>query len=439
MTDYLPCDITVEGQVLGAMMVSAEAVLKVIDQLTATDFYTIQNRTIYEAIKHVYDRGERVDMLTTIDELRAMGRLDDVGGVSQITLIVGNVVTVGGIESHAAILRRLATYRALIEAGEKIKRLGYAASDTTAPEQAVAILTDAVNVGVAPDAVDIRDTVDLAYNNILRDLDGGLIGQPTGIPDLDKITRGLKASDLVFLAARPSMGKTALALHIAKTTAKAGMGKVAFFSLEMDAAQLTQRLIVSEAGVRPTKGDPQVTAKLQAARDKVANLPILIYEHCKTLTAIKAAVKRMQAKGEVALVVVDYINLMNGDRKGRYQNRNEEIGDISRNLKEFAKQAAVPLLVLAQLNRGAETRMDNRPKMSDLRESGSLEQDADIVALLYRDDYYKAKDEKRDYTCDIIVAKNRNGTTGTVTCMFDPARQLFKGLSRYISDGEKVE
>ena len=173
--------------------------------------------------------------------------------------------------------------------------------------------------------------------------------------------------------------------------------------------------------------------------NEIGKLKIYIYEHCKTLAQIKAAVRRLQAKGKVSLVVIDYINLMAGDSRKRNQNRNEEVGEISRNLKEFAKQADVPLLVLAQLNRAAEARSDKRPSMAELRESGSLEQDADVVILLYRDDYYKAKTDPKDYTCDVIVAKNRNGPVDTVQCFFDPARQLFRSFNRYVSDGGKIE
>lgn len=424
---YIPENKSAEDAVLSACMINSNAISDT-EFLTVDDFYSIQNKNIYSAIRKIYQRGEHVDLVTIISELQRTNMLEAAGGISYITLVCNNVVTTAGVVDHAKLLRRLNQYRSLINAGQRIQQIGYDAESENAFEEAVGVLNSSALTGNSETATMVKDTIDEALASLKEDKKGGLLGLSTGLKSLDLITRGLRNSDYLILAARPSMGKTALAAHLALSVARAS-GIVAMFSLEMSAKQVTQRLITSLANIKRTDSEKVAQEKLISASNILKDLNIYIDEKANTLSSFKAAVRRIKnVAGGLDFVIIDYINLMASSGKNSASNRNEIIAEISRSLKQFAKEINIPIMVLCQLNREVEYRATKVPSMSDLRESGSLEQDADVVILMYRDDYYKDKGTPPDFTCDLIVAKNRNGKTGTATVMFDGDRQLFKSI-----------
>lgn len=422
---YLPTDLTAEDAVISASMINADAIAET-EFLTVEDFTSIENKIIYGAIRNLYERGERIDMITLINELREHNNLDAAGGISKITLVANAVPTAAGILHHAKILRQLTQYRALIDVGNKIQQLGYEANEPQAFEIAMQALSKASLLGDNETASEASNDIDDAIDALRKEQEGGLLGLSTGLKSLDDLMRGFRKGDYILLGARPSMGKTSLAAHFALEVAKGG-ATVAMFTLEMTKRQIQQRLLTNLANFSAKDTMLIKDTKIEKAKETLKSYHILIDEKSNTLSAIRSCCRRIQSRQFLDFIIIDYVNLLQASQKG-FANRTEAMSEISRELKRFAKEIDIPVLVLCQLNREAERRGNNRPSMGDIRETGSFEQDADLIMLLYRDDYYKEKDEKKDYTAEVIVAKNRNGKTGTATVFFDGDRQMWRSI-----------
>ena len=392
-------------------------------------FYRDAHRIIYEAIENIVRRGNRrVDMVLLTEELTRMKKLDEVGGINYIAELTNDAMSSFNVEEHARIVAEKSTLRRLIDAGNRIVGESYN-GDKTVPD----ILNDAessiLNVTGAVKAetsfVSLGDVMTNVMKRIgeLQNYGDSLTGISTGFKDLDKITNGLQRSDLILVAARPSMGKTAFTLNLAYNVAVKGKGSVAFFSLEMSAEQLVGRILSSATEVpsdrlrtgRLLQEDwPKLIGQLEQLGESklyIDDTPGL------TVQMMRSKLRRLKVEQGLDLIIVDYVQLMTGRNGGNSDNRQQEISEISRNLKLIAREMDVPLIALSQLSRGVESRTDKRPVLSDLRESGSLEQDADIVVFLYRDKYY-SKDENQEDVTEVIIRKHRNGALGTVNLLF---------------------
>lgn len=417
--DTMPCDPQAEVALLCSCLSNKQALTLVADMIKPNDFYLPNHRYLWVAIKRLFDRDDAVDMVSLTSELQSTQTLDEAGGFMGVSSVYGVPCDPAAVETYAGTLRRLANYRGLIEAGQRITQLGFEGSDT-AVEDAQRILADTIYVGSTGSATSVADDIDEALARLEESMKGGLLGVTTGISDLDKLTRGLQKTDLLLLAARPSMGKTALALNIAVAAAKART-PVLFCSVEMSKLKVTQRILMMVAGG---------TKQVREAKDKVAKLPIFIDDKSCTMTAIRSTARRLHSQGKLGLVIVDYVQMISSEGSLGRASKNEQVSEISKSLKRLAIDLDVPVLALSQFSRAPEARRGNKPKMSDLRDSGSLEQDADIIMLMYRADYYKDDNEEPDNTCDIIVDKNRNGEVGVVNTIFRAEQQRFYGVAK---------
>ena len=395
--------------------------------------------------------------ITLINELKKMNRLDDVGGVAYVTLLANVVPTAANAKYHAQIVEDKSILRQLVEGGTAIASLGYEGADDVPViiDQAEKMVLRISNRKGSKDFAEISEVLSDTINHIQAVLESrqSITGVATGFVDLDKLTAGLHPSDFIILAARPSMGKTALALNIAQNVAIRGARegqpkkRVAFFSLEMSREQLVQRMLCSEADVDAQRlragGDNKdndnadLWNKLWVAADLLSNAQIFIDDTPGiTIMEMRSKARRLQAEGGLDLVVIDYLQLMQGTSgRNSSDNRQQEVSEISRGLKALARELNVPVLALSQLSRSVEARQVKKPMLSDLRESGSLEQDADIVMFLYRDDYYKGAEEAPTHITELIVAKHRNGPVGRVNLFFKNECTKFISLARRPEDG----
>jgi replicative DNA helicase len=432
-----PQNIDAEQAVLGALFLEPEAIYRVLDIIRPEDFYQHGHRLVYEAAVALQDEGEPIDLLTVTDRLRRDGVLEKIGGAAYVASLVELVPTASNVEYYARLIEEKALLRTLIVVASRISELGYderEAAERLVDQAEQMILELGSRRGTASFMplkdilASVLEKIEQTYQN-----KGRISGVATGLTDLDRICSGLQASDLVILAARPSMGKTALALNVAHHVAAKQNLPVAVFSLEMGKEQLVNRLLCAEARVdqyRLRTGDlrDEDWERLTEAASGLQDVPLFIDDMGgASLRDIRARAKRMQAERGLALVVIDYVQLMQPNR--RAENRQQEISQISRGLKELAKDLEVPVLALSQLSRAVEQRQDKRPQMSDLRESGSLEQDADVVMFIYRDEYYRP-DTDRKGIAEIIVAKQRNGPTGKVELGFFKEAPRFVNLMR---------
>ncbi|MFD2368913.1 replicative DNA helicase [Brevibacillus sp. GCM10020057] len=414
-----------EQSVLGAVFLSKEALITAIEILRPEDFYKTAHQRIFQTMVDLYEKGEPVDLVTVTAELQDHKLLDEIGGVTYLTEIASSVPTAANIEYYAKIVEEKSLLRRLIHTATKIANDGYSREDDVA-----AIIADAekyiMEIGQNRNSggfIPIRDALMETYERIefLSQRRGDITGIPTGYTDLDKMTAGLQRSDLIIIAARPSVGKTAFALNLAQNVAARAGETVAIFSLEMGATQLVQRMICAEGNLdasrlRSGTLEEDDWQKLTMAIGTLAKAPIYIDDTPGvTVMDIRAKCRRLQAEKGLGLVLIDYLQLIHGRGKG--DNRQQEVSEISRTLKGIARELNVPVIALSQLSRGVEQRQDKRPMMSDIRESGSIEQDADIVAFLYRDDYYDKETENKN-VIEVIIAKQRNGPTGTVELAF---------------------
>ena len=426
-----PQNVDAELSVLGAAVTNKEAAIKATDVLQAAEFYREGNAVVFEAINNLIFHNQNVDVLTVTEELRRMGQLDNVGGVSYVTDLPNHLVSSLDVERHAQIVLEKARLRRLILAADTI------AGEAYAGEGEVTDIVDAAERRILEVAKDERRQEMTAIGEIVQgQLDdiankytnkSGITGLPTGFSGFDNITSGLQPSDLILVAARPSMGKTALTLNIAQHVALKEHKNVAFFSLEMSQEQLGLRMICSTALVDSQKlRTGRITSqdewsRIMQAATALYDAPLFIDDTPGiTVAEMRSKARRLQAEKGLDLIIVDYLQLMQGSQGRRQaENRQQEISEISRSLKSLERELKVPVIALSQLSRSVESRQVKRPMLSDLRESGSLEQDADIVAFLYREGYYQQEieDSSKNIT-EVIIAKHRNGATGTIQLYF---------------------
>jgi len=421
-----PQNMEAEQAVLGAILLEAEALIASMERLGAEDFYSVSHQRIYEAMVALGEDGEPIDLVTLTARLQDLGQLDEVGGVSYLAKLAGAVPTAANVEYYAQIVEEKSMLRRLIRTATQIVSSGYASEDDVGlllgdAERRIMELSQSRSssgfISIRDVLMEVFERVEFLYNHR-----GGTTGIPSGFVDLDKMTAGFQRNDLIILAARPSVGKTAFALNVAQNVAVRAGESVAIFSLEMSAAQLVQRMVCAESNVDATrmrtgelKGDDW--EKLSMAIGSLSDAQIYIDDTPGiTVADIRAKCRRLKKEKGLGMILIDYLQLIQGRGKAG-ENRQQEVSEISRTLKMIARELEVPVIALSQLSRGVEQRQDKRPMMSDLRESGSIEQDADIVAFLYRDDYYDKESEKKNII-EIIIAKQRNGPVGTVELVF---------------------
>jgi replicative DNA helicase len=415
-----------EEAVLGAMMLSPAAIAVVSEILDGADFYRESHSRIYRAALSLYGRGEPVDAITLVDELEGRGELEEVGGRARIHELAALVPASANAGHYARIITEAATLRGLIRAGGEISRLGWDGTGEAIElvDRAEQIVFDLSQQRVSGDFAHIEQLLRESFERITALYESGaeVTGVPSGYRDLDRLTSGFQSGNLVIVAARPSMGKSAFGLGIAANLAVRHDMPVAVFTLEMSKAEVTQRLMCSEAKVesqrlRTGRLAPEDWPRLTAACDKLAKAPIYVDDTGSvTMMEIRSKARRLKSKQpDLGLIVVDYLQLMTSGTTA--ENRVQEVSQISRSLKLLARDLELPILAMSQLSRAVEQRHDKRPILSDLRESGSIEQDADLVAFLYRDDYYDDESEQPGIA-EVILAKHRNGPTDTVKLSF---------------------
>jgi replicative DNA helicase len=415
-----PQNLDAEESVLGAMMLSPGAIGAVSEILDAGDFYRESHSKIYRAALALYARGEPVDAITLVDELEQRGELEDAGGRTRVHELAALVPASANAGHYARIVREMATLRGLIRAGGEISRLGWDRIGEPADlvDRAEQIVFDLSQSRVSTEFSHIEALLKESFERITALYEAGeeITGVPSGFRDVDRLTSGFQPGNLVIVAARPSMGKSAFGLCIAANIAIRHQVPIAMFTLEMSKAEVTQRLMCSEAKVesqrlRSGKLAPDDWPRLTAACDKLAKAPIYVDDTGSiTMMEIRSKARRLKSKEPtLGLIVVDYLQLMTSG--SNVESRVQEVSQISRNLKILARDLDVPILAMSQLSRAVEQRHDKRPILSDLRESGSIEQDADLVAFIYRDEYYN-EDSPDQGLAEVILAKHRNGPTG---------------------------
>jgi len=419
-----PHNVEAEESVLGAVMMSAEAANIALERLSAEDFYRPAHQHVFEAITGLFDANQPIDAITVADALRRAGTLDRIGGVPFLTRVLDTVPTTSNVDYYAEIVAETSARRRLLAAGATVGRLAMQGDREIAEvldsaEQAVfAVAERRVGDGLAAVGPMLQHTLERIEEMGTRGDD--VTGLATGFRDLDRMLAGLQPANLVVIAARPSMGKSALALNIAENVAEAG-SPVAVFTLEMSREEVVQRLLSSMAGVdshslRTGQLTPDLWQRLVRVTSRLYQMPFFVDDSPDlTVTAIRAKCRRMARKQGLGLVVVDYLQLMHSS--GRSDNRQQEIADISRSLKNLARELHVPVIAVSQLNRALEQRENKRPRLGDLRESGAIEQDADIVAFIYRDEYYDPGSSQMG-VAEVNIAKHRAGATGTVMMNF---------------------
>lgn len=435
-----PQNAEAEQAVLGAMLIEREAISKVAEFLRPEDFYREAHRLIYKTVLELFNRNDAVDMVTVIENLRKEDKLEGAGGIAYVTSLANSVPTAANVVYHARIVEEKSLLRQLINAATNIAGMGYEDNEEVADilDHAEKMILDVSNRKLGQDFTPIKSIIFEAFDRIqgLYESKGGITGLPSGFVDLDRLTSGLQPSDLILIAARPSMGKTAFVLNIAEHVAVHEKQAVAFFSLEMSKEQLVQRMLCAEAPIDSQRlriGDLEGKdwQKLVSAADRLSAAPIFIDDTAGiTVLEMRAKARRLKIEHDLQLIIIDYLQLMQGSTRGgrSSENRQQEISEISRSLKGLARELHVPVIALSQLSRSVESRQVKKPMLSDLRESGSLEQDADIVAFLYREDYYNPDTDKKNVT-DVIIAKHRNGPVDTIQLFFHKQFTKFVDLS----------
>lgn len=436
-----PQNIEAEQAVLGAIFLQPSSLTLASELLIPEDFYRAAHQRIYNAMLELSDKGEPVDLVTVTAELADANLLEEVGGVSYLTDLANSVPTAANIEYYGKIVEEKSILRRLIRTATTIAQDGYTREDEVEvllneAEKTIMEVAQRKNAGAFQN---IKDVLVQTYDNIelLHDRKGDITGIPTGFTELDKMTAGFQRNDLIIVAARPSVGKTAFALNIAQNVATKTDENVAIFSLEMGADQLVMRMLCAEGNIdaqrlRTGSLTPEDWGKLTMAMGSLSNSGIYIDDTPGIrVSEIRAKCRRLKQESGLGMVLIDYLQLIQGS--GRSDNRQQEVSEISRTLKELARELKVPVIALSQLSRGVEQRQDKRPMMSDIRESGSIEQDADIVAFLYRDDYYDKESENKNII-EIIIAKQRNGPVGTVSLAFVKEYNKFVNLERRFDD-----
>ncbi len=435
-----PQNIEAEQAVLGAMLIEREAISKVAELLRPEDCYREAHRLIYNAMLELFNKNDAVDMVTVIEFLRKEDKLEAAGGIAYVTSLANSVPTAANVLYHARIVEEKALLRQLINAATNIAGMGYEGSEEVASilDSAEKMILSVSSRKMGGEFTPIKSIIFDAFNKIeqLYASKGSITGLSTGFKDLDKLTSGLQPSDLILIAARPSMGKTAFVLNIAQHIGIAEKKAVAFFSLEMSKEQLVQRMLCAESAIdsqrlRIGELEAKDWTKLVSGADRLSAAPIFIDDTAGiSVMEMRSKARRLKIEHNLSLIIIDYLQLMQGSGKGKgSENRQQEISEISRSLKALAREINVPVIALSQLSRSVESRQVKKPMLSDLRESGSLEQDADIVAFLYRDDYYNPDSEQKNIT-EVIIAKHRNGPVDTVQLFFHKQFTKFSDLSK---------
>ena len=436
-----PHNLEAEQSVLGSLLIDRDAIIKVAAFLRPENFYSLANETIYRAILDLYNKREPTDFVTLSDELQRRGQYDQAGGLSYLSSLLNAVPTAVHVEYYARIVERAATLRKLIDAGTQIVDIGFRDGIDTeealdAAERAIFQVSQARQ---SRDFVSMGEILDRFFDQIdyLQQHRGEVVGVATGYSDLDQLTGGMQRSDLIIIAARPSMGKTSLALGMAYGAAVTHQRTVGIFSLEMSAEQLVQRILSMETGVdthrlRLGQIDDGEWDRISRAFGRLSEAPIYIDDTASaSIMDIRSKARRLQAEQGLDMIIVDYLQLMTARRS---ENRVQEISEISRGLKGLARELNVPVVALSQLSRAVESRADHKPMLSDLRESGSIEQDADVVVFIYREDKYEEDSEKKGIA-EIIVAKHRNGPVGSINLRFFDRTARFADLEIYPGPG----
>jgi replicative DNA helicase len=435
MADRLPPqNLEAEQSVLGSLLIDRDAIITVAPILKHDDFYQPSHGAIYQAISDLYTRQEPTDVVTLTDELVRREKLDGVGGVSYLTSLVSVVPTAVHVEYYARIVERTATLRRLIEAGTKVVSIAFReAIDTEeALDEAEQAIFDVSQNRVPRGFTPIKDVLDELFD-LMSEGGGRVLGVPTGFVGLDRVLGGLQKSDLIIIAARPSVGKTALALSMSYNAAVLHKKIVGFISLEMSSQQIVQRLLAAETGINSHRlrmgqiNDDEWSA-VSRAYGKLSEASVFIDDGgSSTVNDVRTKARRLQAEYGLDMLVIDYLQLMQSRRQ---DNRVQEISEISRGLKQLARELNIPVVALSQLSRAVENRSEHRPLLSDLRESGSIEQDADVVMLIYREDRYDPETDRKGLA-EINIAKHRNGSTEMVTLRFFEATTRFADLEPY--------
>jgi replicative DNA helicase len=421
-----PQNLEAEQAVIGAILLQDEALITAMERINTEDFYDKPHQLIFEAMLQLGESNQPIDLVTLTSLLQDRGQLEEIGGVSYLSRMAHAVPTAANVDYYAQIIEEKSMLRRLIRTATQIVTEGYSGGEDVSGMlgDAERKILEISNRRSGSGFVLIRDVLMEVFDKVelLHENKGGTSGIPTGFVDLDKMTNGFQKNDLIIVAARPSVGKTAFALNIAQNVAVRANETVAIFSLEMSAPQLVQRMICAEANLDANvmrTGDfkDDDWAKLTMGISSLSEAEIYIDDSpALTVADIRSKCRRLKKEKGLGMIVIDYLQLIHGRGKGG-ENRQQEVSEISRTLKQIARELEVPVVALSQLSRGVEQRQDKRPMMSDLRESGSIEQDADIVSFLYRDDYYNQDSEKKNII-EIIIAKQRNGPVGTVELVF---------------------
>lgn len=433
-----PHDIEAEQAVIGSMLTDQEAVYAAIERLKPEDFYREDNKQIYTAILNIYNKAEPIDIITLKAELSSMGKLDAVGGLEYIVELPEKVPTTANVDRYIKIVEEKSLLRNLIRAANEILSSGYAQEDDVENivDHAEKKIFDVMQKKSQKGYTTIKDVLVESFTKLeeLYNQKEHITGVPTGFAELDKKTAGLHGSELILIAARPAMGKSAFALNIGSYAATRANVPVAIFSLEMSKEQVGNRILCSEAlvdsnNVRTGELTDEELGKLAETSGELSQAPIYIDDTPGiSVMEIRAKCRKLKLEKNIGLVIIDYLQLIQGS--GKTSSREQEIAEISRSLKILAKEIEVPVIALSQLSRAVEARPDHRPMLSDLRESGSIEQDADIVMFLYRDDYYNEDSEKKNIA-EVIIAKQRAGSTGTVDLAWLGKYTKFANLEKY--------
>lgn len=433
----IPKNIEAEEAVLGSILINQETIYGVSELLDIEDFYRKSHRTIFKVMLDLNTTKKAIDIITLTDYLTHISKLEEVGGIAFITSLANKVPSTANLKHYINIVKEKSMLRNIVHIAEYMENMGYDSESIDTPEtvldKAEQLLSKLTKKLVTTKVNNIKEQTLNAYVDIenIINYKGELLGLETGLQDLDSFLQGLKNSDFMILAARPSMGKTAFALNIASYLSIKKDTPVAFFSLEMSSNQLIHR-IFSSYGLIPLFNlksgnlDDAHTQKLIKVSNKLSQSKLIINDEISNLMSLRSIARKLKRENDIKLIIIDYLQLLEGTRR---ENRNLEISEISRSLKILAKELDIPIIALSQLSRSVESRQAKKPMLSDLRESGSLEQDADIVMFLYREDYYNPETENKNIT-DVIIAKNRNGPTGTIPVYFHKEYVRFQDLAK---------
>lgn len=440
-----PHNLEAEQSLLGALLIDKQAIIKIADKVDADDFYKDSHGIVYDAMVDLYSKREPIDLLSLANRLDEADNLEKIGGRTFLTSLANIVPTSSNVVHYAEIVKKKATLRRLITASAKINELAFEESEDTAKilDEAEQQLFSVSQNFLKQAFVPVKNVLAGTFDRIdeLHREKGKIRGIPSGFRDLDNLLAGFQKSDLVILAARPSMGKTSLALDFVRNAAVRSQVPVALFSLEMSKEQLVDRLLCAEGKIDLWKlrtgnlSDKEGSAdfpKIGQAMGILSEAPIFIDDSANAnVMEIRTKARRLQMEHGLGMIVIDYLQLMEGRRNS--DSRAQEVSEISRSLKGIARELSVPVIALSQLNRSVETRTPPIPKLADLRESGSIEQDADAVMFIYRQDYYK-RDQEKTNVADVMIAKHRNGPTGNIQLYFDETSASFTNLDKQMDD-----